>query len=331
MKNSRGWNSGSVLRIHPLECSGHEHPEAQDIAGILNFEADLGGANIRIHDGTNTGDPAFQNPIGISVQMNIRILSDVHRRKIVLIHIADDPHLGRIGNREQVGRIIQALDSGRGRYVLFNDGSTRRRLYFDQPARLAHVRAQHAQPFRRIFHHDLGLRRSVLGDLDFLQRDRALPSQELGTFQLLARQFVVRQRLPVVGERLGDIGALNPQQELALGYNARINLHHAARSQRNHRDVPRYIGGDGTGHSQLRGIHAVPGWKERKLVRMIHLNQPGVIFVLHGRGRRSRILGARIHFASASTEDESRAQTNEACQEYVAIHWITSCPTARFS
>src|SRR5579872_926358 len=131
MKNSRGWNSGSVLRVHPLECGGHEHPEAKDIVGIFNFEADLGRANIRIHDRTNTGDSALQNPIRIRVQVNVRVLSDVNGGQVVLIHVADDPYLGRIRNSEQVGRIIQALDSGRGSYVLFDDGSTHRRLYFE--------------------------------------------------------------------------------------------------------------------------------------------------------------------------------------------------------
>ena len=44
---------------------------------------------------------ALQEPVRIGVQLDIRILAHVHLRQIVFIHVADDPHVRHVGDRER--------------------------------------------------------------------------------------------------------------------------------------------------------------------------------------------------------------------------------------
>ena len=71
---------------------------------------------------------------------------------------------------------------------------------------------------QRGFHIDLGLLRGVLRDFQVLLRDRALVVQELGAVRVARCASVcVGLALPVIGERRGDVGALDAHQQLTLG------------------------------------------------------------------------------------------------------------------
>ena len=96
--------------------------------GIVHLDAHLrraddSGSSI----GADVADPPLEHPIGIGIQTNVGVSPDVNVRQVVLIDVADDPDVGEIGDREQVGRIVQRLDAGRRRHVLLGDHAGDRR------------------------------------------------------------------------------------------------------------------------------------------------------------------------------------------------------------
>ena len=101
---NRGGRHGRAL-FHGLavERRGDEHAEPHQ-AGILHFQPDLGGANVGIDDRQNVADPPLQNAVRISDQMDVGIFADMHLRHVVLPHIADNPDVRQVGNRERVRR-----------------------------------------------------------------------------------------------------------------------------------------------------------------------------------------------------------------------------------
>ena len=131
------------------------------------------------------------------------------------------------------------------------------------PLRLVGIVAQQPEMFRCSFHVDLGLFFRVLRDLQIVQRDGAVLVEVLGALQLRACQDFIRDRLPVVGEAARDIVAANSQQQLALLHRVaepRVNGHHAAGRQRNHRHVAGDVGRDRAGDHEfgIRGTRDAP-------------------------------------------------------------------------
>jgi len=47
----------------------------------------------------------------IGAEMDVGELAEAHTRQVVLIHVADYPDVGKIGDGEQVGRIVECLDA----------------------------------------------------------------------------------------------------------------------------------------------------------------------------------------------------------------------------
>ena len=126
-------------------------------------------------------------------------------RKIVLIHVTDDPDVGDVGNCEEVRRIVQRLHSGRRSYILFRDDARNGRINIHQSAWLVHVRAKQPQSLDCSLDGYLGLCVCIFRDLQILLRDRPLVIKQLGPVQLRVRKFCVGHSLAVLGEGLRNI------------------------------------------------------------------------------------------------------------------------------
>ncbi len=97
---------------------------------------------------------------------------------------------------------------------------------------------------------------AVIRDLQLALGNRALVIKNLGSFVLRARQPLVVDRLQVLIEGAGDVGALHLHEQLALldvVSDLRMNRNHPARGQRNDRDGSGNIGIDRAGDVQRRG------------------------------------------------------------------------------
>src|SRR5471032_1349951 len=146
------------------------------------------------------------------------------------------------------------------------------------------IGAQHLQPLHGVLHVYLGLVRGVLRDLQILGRGSAFFVQQFGAVQLRARQRFVGGGFAIVRKRAGDFRTLHAHQELSLSNfvsEACPDFHHAARRQRNHRHGARHIRAHHARHVQLSGGSARRCRRHRKQIRMVHLHQVGVGFMLH--------------------------------------------------
>ena len=135
----------------------------------------------------------------------------------------------------------------------------------------------------------------VLCHFQIFLSDRALFLQILGAFQLRLRR--ASHPPPPAGNRrsAGDVRALHPHQQLPFGdriAQPRVDFDDAARSQRNHRNLPRDIGGSPYRWCSAPARHRWTCRHHRKLVGMIHF-RPGSPWARnHLRGRGS--FGGRV-------------------------------------
>ncbi len=74
--------------------------------------------------------------------MDIRELADVNQGEVVFIHVANYPDTGKVGDGEQVRRIVQRFHSSRSCDVLLRDDAGDRRKDIQQRTGLIHVGAQ---------------------------------------------------------------------------------------------------------------------------------------------------------------------------------------------
>ena len=153
---------------------------------IAHFQPDFGGADVGVEDRADIADAAAQHTLGIGIQMNLGVLADVDRGKIVFIHVADHPHRRQICDGEEIGRIVQRLDARRRRDILFGNHARNRRVEcrsasWDGPDRrpaLAGARWRFPQRPR--------LCRRRPAPLPRLSRDGAFVVEQLGALQLRA-------------------------------------------------------------------------------------------------------------------------------------------------
>ena len=103
--------------------------------------------------GQDVADPAGQHPIGIGVEPDLGAVADVHVRQVVLVHVAHDPHVRQVGNREQVRRV--SSDRTPAAFVTFcsvitPDTGAVTSMMLMPVGGLAGSDAEHAQVFRRL-------------------------------------------------------------------------------------------------------------------------------------------------------------------------------------
>src|ERR1035438_3355143 len=83
--------------------SRSEHAKSHG-SRILNFYANLRGANTRIEDHANVADPTFERATGIRVQGDVRRVAEPHMGHVILVHVANNPHRRDVRNRERARR-----------------------------------------------------------------------------------------------------------------------------------------------------------------------------------------------------------------------------------
>ena len=118
----------------------------------------------------------------------------------------------------------------------------------------------------------LGVLLGVVRDFQLALGNRALVIKNLGSFVLRPRQSLVVDRLQVLIEGVGDVGALHLHQQLALldvGADLGVNRNHTAGGDRNDRDGSGNIRIDRTGHVERRGRRILRGGGDGKAVWVI--------------------------------------------------------------
>ena len=228
---------------------------------------------------------AFQNPVRIGGQMNVRIFAEMHLRHIVLPHVADDPDVRQVGNGERVRR-RQRLHAGLIGDLLVGDDSRTGANTSTMPVGWSGSTPSSPRCSLAGFEIDHGCRPSA-----FCAISRALfgiapcSNRSVGAVELDLRQFLVLDGLAVIGKRARDVGAAHFEQKLALLHfiaQPRVDFHDSPGGERRHRHLPRHIRIDHAGHIQLRRGNVLARRRQRKLLRMVHLEIVGVQVRLHG-------------------------------------------------
>ena len=274
--------------------------------------------------------------VRIGVQAHVGELAHMHAGQVVLVNVAQNPHAGKIRDGEQVGRIIQRLHARRVGHVLLHDHARDGRANIHHGRRIVEFRAQHLEVLLGGLDIHLGLLFGVLGHFEILGGDGPLVEQKLRAVQLGVRQLLVGHGVAVVGQRLGDIGALHPHEQLALGHfvaQLGAEIHHASRSQRDHRHVARHVGAHHAGDVQLRSGHPQFRVGDGELLRMGDGEDVLIAFVHHfGRRRRPR-RGVGLRFGPAARQNRGHRHRHGGTtrQQESVFHWITSRPTAIFN
>src|ERR1035438_4525953 len=83
----------------------------------MHLDAYLGGADVRVENGSDVADPSGEKFVGIGAHANIRVLSQMNVGEIVFKDIAQDPDAGQVGDGERV-RGALPLDAGGVRDLL---------------------------------------------------------------------------------------------------------------------------------------------------------------------------------------------------------------------
>src|ERR1035441_4583387 len=117
------------LALLAVEGGFDEHTEAHE-PGVLHLQPDLGGAEIRVEGGTDVAQSPPENLVGESVQTDLRVFAKVDKSQIVLVNVADDPHVGQVRDGKCIRR-CQALSSRRGSHLLVcnHTGSRRHNVH----------------------------------------------------------------------------------------------------------------------------------------------------------------------------------------------------------
>ena len=113
--------------------------------------------------------------------------------EVVLVHVADDPHVGKIGNGEGGG--AQALHAGRIGHLLIGNHAGGRRDNVHQSGRMVQIAAAQLELFGGGFNIYLGVVLSLFGDLQVVQGDGAVLVEVLRPIQLDARECLRREPL----------------------------------------------------------------------------------------------------------------------------------------
>src|SRR5208283_5116299 len=101
VQDGRCRDNGVHLGGWTAEGGLNEHAQAED-SGILNFNSNLGRANIWIEDGANVADRSLEYVIGIRIWADFRGIAEPDMGQVVLIHVADNPNGRKVRNCERI-------------------------------------------------------------------------------------------------------------------------------------------------------------------------------------------------------------------------------------
>src|SRR6202034_4224508 len=88
------------LESSAMDRRRSKHPNAHQRIRILHLNTYFRGPNLRIEDCANVADDASEDAVGVSIQANIHLLTQTHFGKIILVDIAYDPDMRKIGDRK---------------------------------------------------------------------------------------------------------------------------------------------------------------------------------------------------------------------------------------
>src|SRR5580704_4578590 len=326
------------MQFAGAERGYREHAWAQQAFAVSEHDAHFGGTRVGIAYAGNVGYGAIENVVGESVQPDFRGVAGVHQSQIILKDVAYHPDLGKIGDSEQVGSIVEALHTFEAGDILFDNGSGNRGAQLQEWAGLRRVAAQNPYVLLGGFHVDLRFFLSVLRGLQIFFSHRAAVEEQLRAVQRFPGDLFVRNRLLIIGERGGEVRARNRQQGLALLHvvtQLYFQVDDAASPERGDVDGAVDVRGDGGVRAQDRRQLAHFDAGSGKQFRMIGLENVGI----DGHFRPGRC-GFRLACTGARDNEEhgEDSEPGEACPgktrgqraKQLGIHWITSRPTARF-
>ena len=85
-------------RVHlpglTAEGGPHEHAQPHD-SRILNFDPNLGRADVGIENRADVAHPSLEHAIGIGIQADLRGIAEPDAGQVVLVHVADNPDVTR--------------------------------------------------------------------------------------------------------------------------------------------------------------------------------------------------------------------------------------------
>ena len=185
--------------------------------------------------------------------MDVRVFAEVNLRHIVLEHVADDPHVGHVGDRERIRRGESLHARGVGN-LLVRDYPGNRSVHFDDSGGMVRIRSEKVEMLLRRIENDLGVILGILRDFLSALGNRPMLEQDVGAVELDLRQLLVLDGLAVIRKRAGDVRASHFEQKLPFldgVAEPRVDLHHPPRSQRGYRHLTRNIRTNYAGHIQL--------------------------------------------------------------------------------
>src|SRR5580698_5037569 len=254
--------------------------------------------------------------------MDVRLVAPTHGGKVVFVNIAENPDIAQVGYGERVRR-AQTLNTGRTGNLLIGYDPGYRRTDINNSRRLIYVRAaQNAEFFSGGFHVDLGLGFGILRNLLVVHRDGSPAIQVLRSFGLCAGKLFVGNRLLVIRIGARDIRTLYAEQHLTLLNEitqAGFDLHDAPGGQRYDRDGSGNVRIDRGGDLQFRMGHMFDGRRQRKLIRMLYLENVRIFRLDDLQGWWSP--GARIFFGSPTAEEEggrNQRKRNLECKQQMS-------------
>ncbi len=159
----------------------------------------------------------------------------------------------------------------------------------------------------------------VVRDFQLALGNRALVIKNLGSFFLRPRQSLVIDRLQVLIEGVGDVGALHLHEQLALldvGADLGMNRNHTAGGYRNDRDGSGNIRIDRAGHVERRGRRILRSCRYGKAVGMIDCDEGDTALIHHLHGRRG--LSCFIMLLAAATAQHGK--TESGCDKHRSLH-----------
>src|ERR1017187_5407733 len=85
------------LTLLAVERGLHKHSESEE-PRVLDFQPNLGGAEIRVEGGTDIADAPFENLVREGFQTDFRVFAEVDKSQVVLVNVAHNPHMGQVGD-----------------------------------------------------------------------------------------------------------------------------------------------------------------------------------------------------------------------------------------
>ena len=123
-------------------------PMRMRVFGIVDLNANLGRADLRIEDGADVADGAGEDAVGVSGEADVGLLTEMDVGEIVLVDVADDPYMRQVGDGEGVGGACVG-DSGCGGVgdILRDDEAGGGRVNLDGGGGVVFVNAENAELF----------------------------------------------------------------------------------------------------------------------------------------------------------------------------------------